>query len=102
MKKIEVSEMIEGYVELDGLSLSEIIEKFAYIIHMNKKYLRITLEEEREYFGDSSPGHWDIKGWRLETDEEFEKRKIEVESWKQVQEAEQYKKFLELKEKFEK
>lgn len=98
--KIETTDILESYVELDGKTLDEIINEFHLILHKNKQYLRITLNEENSYTDDSK--HWNILGWRLETDDEYNKRVEELEDWQQKNAKYEYDTYLKLKEKFEK
>lgn len=100
IQKIEVCDIIESYVELDGHTLNGIVENFCLVMQKNKQYNRITLNQEESY--TYSDKHWNILGWRLETDDEYNKRLEEQECWKIKNEKNDYETYLKLKERFEK
>lgn len=99
-EKKRVHEVIDCSVYFDGDTLEEVIKSFQNTITVYKdKYFKITIEQVEDRWENRQ--HWEIWGWREETDEEQEKREQaeRIEEDKRTEwEKEEYER---LKNKFE-
>jgi len=106
LKRLEIREIIESRVNLDGLSLEgvcQLLDEFKQ--QYSQKYFKIYFDVD--YGGEDLPSYLQLIGYRLENDNEYEtrieQRKLFQENKKKEIEDKKNKEYLEylrLKEKY--